>query len=87
MIASEAEADGFRALGRDVLAIEEVSDHPADPAALPAVPGEAWGRISFTSGTTGSPKAIVTTHAARWIGNVCSAHISIRCPGPAAASC
>ncbi len=42
----------------------------ADPAALPPVPGDAWGRIGFTSGTTGRPKAIVTTHAASWIGNI-----------------
>ncbi len=74
----------FRALGRDVIAIEEVPADPAQPAALPPVPGEAWGRIGFTSGTTGRPKAIVTTHEARWIGNILQrAHLDPM-PGPGA---
>lgn len=33
-----------------------------------AVPGSAHGRIQFTSGTTGRPKGVLTTHARRWIG-------------------
>ena len=53
-----------------VLTAEDIADDEADPAALPPVPGEAWGRIGFTSGTTGRPKAIVTTHQARWLANV-----------------
>lgn len=33
-----------------------------------AVPAEATGRIQFTSGTTGRPKGVLTTHARRWLG-------------------
>ncbi len=70
VITTRDQAPSFQALGRDVIAVEDVPDDPADPAALPPVPGEVWSRIGFTSGTTGRPKAIVTTHAARWLANV-----------------
>ena len=82
VVTSAAQAGAFRDLGRDVITIEEVGEDPADPAALPPVPGEAWAKIGFTSGTTGQPKAIVTTHAARWLANVLQrAHLSVM-PGP-----
>ena len=72
----------FRALGCDTLTLATVGDEPADPAALGPVPGTAWAKIGFTSGTTGRPKAIVTTHAARWLANVLQrAHLDPM-PGP-----
>jgi acyl-CoA synthetase (AMP-forming)/AMP-acid ligase II len=78
VVTSAEQAGAFRALGREVITIEEVADAPADPAALPPVPGEAWAKIGFTSGTTGQPKAIVTTHAARWLANVLQrAHLGV----------
>jgi acyl-CoA synthetase (AMP-forming)/AMP-acid ligase II len=84
-IATAAQADAFAALGCDVIAIEDLDDVPGDPALLPPVPGEAWGRITFTSGTTGKPKAIVSTHAARWLGNILQrAHFSFM-PAPGSA--
>ena len=70
VVTDRAGASAFRDLGCDVIAIEDVPDAPADPAALAPVPGTAWAKIGFTSGTTGQPKAIVTTHAARWLANV-----------------
>jgi acyl-CoA synthetase (AMP-forming)/AMP-acid ligase II len=70
VVTTRDQAAAFAALGVDMIAVEDVPDEPADPAELAPVPGEAWGRIGFTSGTTGRPKAIVTTHAARWLGNV-----------------
>ena len=53
----------------EIMRLDAVTQE-GDPTTLPPVPGDAWGRIGFTSGTTGRPKAIVTTHAARWIGNI-----------------
>jgi acyl-CoA synthetase (AMP-forming)/AMP-acid ligase II len=68
VVASRNEAAFFRDLGLDVIPVETVA--PGTLAALPSVPSEAWGRVSFTSGTTGKPKAIVHTHGARWIANL-----------------
>ena len=68
-ITTAAQAEIFRALGCEVIVLEEVPEAPAT-LNFPPVPAEAWGRIGFTSGTTGKPKAIVTTHGARWIANI-----------------
>jgi O-succinylbenzoic acid--CoA ligase len=37
---------------------------------LPAVDGQCWGRLLFTSGTTGKPKAVVYNHLQRWQGEL-----------------
>ena len=34
------------------------------------MPAEGWGRIGFTSGTTGKPKGIVHSQLGRWTANV-----------------
>ncbi len=70
VITSAAAAPFFRSLGRDAIAVEDIPTEPGDLARLPPVPAQAWGRIIFTSGTTGRPKAIVHTHEARWIANL-----------------
>ena len=70
VVTTRAQASSFARLGCDVIAIEDVPDEPGDLLSLPNVPAEARGRISFTSGTTGKPKAILTTHGARWIANL-----------------
>jgi len=70
VVTEAAQAAAFRDAGCEVLAVEDVPPDPAPLDGLPPVPAGAWGRISFTSGTTGKPKAIVTTHGARWIGNL-----------------
>src|SRR5208282_1064891 len=85
VVTTAAQVASFAALDCATIVIEELDDALDDPAALPPVPGEAWGRIIFTSGTTGKPKAIVSTHAARWIANILQ-RASFECmPGPGSA--
>jgi len=52
--------------GLKPLVIEAIEAWPDAPT-LPAVPGDAPGRLMFTSGTTGRPRAAVYTHARRWV--------------------
>jgi acyl-CoA synthetase (AMP-forming)/AMP-acid ligase II len=70
VVTHAARRDFFAALGMQPIAIEDL-DPEVDPPAvpLPPVPGELRGRILSSSGTTGKPKAIVYTHARRWIGH------------------
>jgi acyl-CoA synthetase (AMP-forming)/AMP-acid ligase II len=82
VVTSAAQAASFTAMGCDVLTTDEMQAAPAGLADLPPVPAEAHGRISFTSGTTGKPKAIVTTHGARWIGNLLQRASFVAMPEP-----
>jgi acyl-CoA synthetase (AMP-forming)/AMP-acid ligase II len=54
-------------LGLEPIAIEALR-LPSGAASLRAVPGSTRGRIQFTSGTTGRPKGVLTTHYRRWVG-------------------
>ena len=70
VVTSAAAAPFFRSLDCETIAVEDVPAEPGDPGPIRPVPAQAWGRIIFTSGTTGRPKAIVHTHEARWIANL-----------------
>jgi acyl-CoA synthetase (AMP-forming)/AMP-acid ligase II len=70
VVTTAAHRPFFTGLGLDVIAVEEIAPDAAALAELAPVPGDAFGRIIFTSGTTGRPKAIVHTHGARWIANL-----------------
>ena len=67
-ITSRARASLLERLGVQVVCMEDLAGLERD-AILPPVPAELWGRVLFTSGTTGRPKALVYTHGRRWIGN------------------
>ena len=82
VLTTRSKAASFRDLGCEAIAIEDIPEAPGDLATLPPVPGEAWARIGFTSGTTGAPKAIITTHAARFIGNLLQRASFSTMPGP-----
>jgi acyl-CoA synthetase (AMP-forming)/AMP-acid ligase II len=84
VVTTPDEAPFFASLGVAVTLVEEVAGRERSSAldALPPVPGDTWGRILFTSGTTGRPKAIVHTHAARWIANLLQRASFAHMPGP-----
>lgn len=69
VVTAAGRADFFAALGKRVIAVEDVvaGEDPVTPRA--PVCGETRGRILSTSGTTGKPKAVVYTHARRWRGH------------------
>jgi acyl-CoA synthetase (AMP-forming)/AMP-acid ligase II len=82
VVTTASAAPFFAGLGLAPIAVEDL---PADDCALDAlapVPADAWGRIVFTSGTTGRPKAIVKTHEARWIANLLQRASLPHPPGP-----
>lgn len=81
-VTSAAAAPFFRSLGCETIEVEAFAEARGELTRIPPVPAQAWGRIIFTSGTTGRPKAIVHTHEARWIGNLLQRATFEHAPAP-----
>lgn len=69
VITVSARAAMFEAMGLEVMCMDALEPLESD-AVLAPVAADAWGRVLFTSGTTGRPKAMVYTHGRRWLGNL-----------------
>jgi acyl-CoA synthetase (AMP-forming)/AMP-acid ligase II len=82
VVTNAAETPFFQSLGCEAIAVETVPDVPSDLSRFPPAQAQLWGRIIFTSGTTGRPKAIVHTHEARWIANLLQRATLPYAPGP-----
>ncbi len=56
----------WKELGINALLYQNIPSTPTQ--ILPSVEQDTWGRLLFTSGTTGKSKAVVYTHGQRWQG-------------------
>jgi acyl-CoA synthetase (AMP-forming)/AMP-acid ligase II len=81
-VTTAAAAPMFHSLGVTAHIADEIIATPRAIDRAWSAPEDAWGKILFTSGTTGRPKAIVYNHRRRWLGNMLQrAHLPFT-PGP-----
>jgi len=79
IVAPRDQVARLRALGLNPI---EAEDGGESSTPLPPVPAEAWGRLAFTSGTTGKPKAIVHSHGGRWLAHLLQRAVMPFAPQP-----
>ena len=70
VISDERLAPVVRGCGYSPLSIESLGQELATLDTQKPVEGNLWGKILFTSGTTGKPKAIIHSHERRWTANL-----------------
>jgi acyl-CoA synthetase (AMP-forming)/AMP-acid ligase II len=70
VVTSASQAEPFRALDVVVHCVEEVGETVLESGRFPRVPLESWGKILFTSGTTGLAKGVVYDQRGRWLSNL-----------------
>ena len=81
IITNRTYADTVRDLGARLILCEDIATLP-HPDVLPAVRADTWGRIIFSSGTTGKPKALVYDQGRRWLAAVLLRAVLPFTPGP-----
>jgi acyl-CoA synthetase (AMP-forming)/AMP-acid ligase II len=69
-VTSACHADLFRRPGLSVHDVEDIGEASLEPERFPSVPLNAWGKILFTSGTTGLAKGVVYAQGQRWLANL-----------------
>ena len=70
VVSLSSRTQDISALGFSLIDAAEILERSAScvPDPREAIQGDRAGRILFTSGTTGKPKGVLYTHAARWQG-------------------
>lgn len=70
VVTSTANSRFFRDLGLVVHCIEDIGECNLEAARFPRVSLNLWGKILFTSGTTGLAKGVVYEQSQRWLANL-----------------
>lgn len=82
VVTTRAQAGLFEQIGVRVHCVEDVGTAAFGIGRFPRVRREDWARIGFTSGTTGPPKGIVTSHGGRFAANLLQRAAMPHKPGP-----